>query len=78
MKEKQYNLRSKKKKPLFRQIEENYITDIEMPRLEMRKAELAKIRIMHTHLNEEQLKQHQKWYSEMKRYHSHRQHRRVL
>ncbi|CAG9333214.1 unnamed protein product [Blepharisma stoltei] len=56
----------KKQKPLFVKIEEKFKSDIEMPELEKRKAELAKKRMLYQPIRQDQLSEHAKWYESLK------------
>lgn len=54
-------------KPLYQEIQERFSQEQELPLLEQRKAELAKLRMMKNSVQSSDLKKHLKWYSEQKK-----------
>ncbi|CAG9318416.1 unnamed protein product [Blepharisma stoltei] len=60
----------KKQKPLYQKMQEKFLQDVEMPELEKRKAELAKKRLLFQPLSKDDLAEHSKWYSQLRKEHN--------
>ena len=63
----QITARKHSKKPLYKQMEDNYTQKVLLPTLEQQKAELAKKRIQYQPISSEEIKEHSKKHEEIRR-----------